>query len=375
MVDGYREMNIQRPVLNKGVTGPVAGRIYVVGGFGGRDRAIPYEWNNPEERPKGQPQPPSDDYLDSLEAFDVNWAERTPVRDEQMPGWQSMRPLNGRRSAACGVAHGGCLWLLGGFDGVVCSNMVHVYSPQSNKWEPRKPMLEKRSGAGACVGERHIYVCGGWDGTKPLKSVERYSTTLDKWELISEMHYERSRGLGCARFGGYVWTMGGMDKNGRALNTVERYDPRGNNSMGTWEIKMQMCDRRCSCAAAVLRDNMYVIGGFNGKDALSTVERYDSLNDRWCNVRELGMPGVPAKRAWLSACTFNGRIYVVGGHDNYEPQFESEEAKEKSNEISGRCLATVECFVPELNVWQQLAPMLVTRSSLCCAALDDGYSV
>ena len=50
----------------------------------------------------------------------------------------------------------------------------------------------------------------------------RYSTTLDKWELISEMHYERSRGLGCARFGGYVWTMGGMDKNGRALNTVER---------------------------------------------------------------------------------------------------------------------------------------------------------
>jgi len=36
---------------------------------------------------------------------------------------------------------------------------------------------------------------------------------------------------------------------------------------------MQMTDRRCSCAVAVLLDNLYVCGGFDGKDALSSVER------------------------------------------------------------------------------------------------------
>lgn len=117
------------------------------------------------------------------------------------------------------------------------------------------------------------------------------------------------------------------------------------------------------------------MGGFDGKDALSSVERYDSMNDRWCNVRDLGMPGVPAKRSWLAACTFDGRIYVVGGHDNFEPEYASEDEKENSNEIAGHCLASVECFVPEKNVWMQLAPMQVTRSSLCCVALDDGYAI
>lgn len=48
-VDGYREMNIQRPVLDKGPQGPTSGRIYVVGGFGGRPSDIPYEWNDPQE--------------------------------------------------------------------------------------------------------------------------------------------------------------------------------------------------------------------------------------------------------------------------------------------------------------------------------------
>lgn len=205
------------------------------------------------KRPKGVPPAEADDYLDSVEVFDVSWELRSNPDGRNTPpvaAWQNMRPLNGRRSAACAVAHGGFIWLMGGFDGTGCTNMVHAYSPQANKWETRKPMLHKRSGASACVGQRHIYVCGGWDGNEALRSVERYNTTLDKWEDINDMHHERSRGLGCAHFGGYVWAMGGMDGNGRALNTVERYDPRS-KELGQWEVKMQMCERRCSCAATV----------------------------------------------------------------------------------------------------------------------------
>ena len=52
--------------------------------------------------------------------------------------------------------------------------------------------------------------------------MERYNCTLEKWEEIVDMHDVRSRGLGCAHFGGFVWALGGVDENGRALNTVER---------------------------------------------------------------------------------------------------------------------------------------------------------
>ena len=37
--------------------GPTTGRIYVIGGFGGRDANHPYEWNDPDLRPSGQPAP------------------------------------------------------------------------------------------------------------------------------------------------------------------------------------------------------------------------------------------------------------------------------------------------------------------------------
>lgn len=53
--------------------GPITGRIYVIGGFGGRAADYPYEWNNADLRPTGTPPPKVDDYLDTVEAFDVRW--------------------------------------------------------------------------------------------------------------------------------------------------------------------------------------------------------------------------------------------------------------------------------------------------------------
>ena len=141
----------------------------------------------------------------------------------------------------------------------------------------------------------------------------------------------------------------------------------------------------------MLLDNLYVVGGFDGKDALSSVERYDAVTDRWCHIMPLGgiQAGVPyGKRSWLAACTFHGAIYVLGGHDNHQPEDEDED----STVIQGTSLATVEVttptprrglsthpslqrFVVEKNRWERLADMQVPRSSLCCAAIDDGFSV
>ena len=60
-------------------------------------------------------------------------------------------------------------------------------------------------------------------------------------------------------------------------------------------------------------DGIYAIGGFDGENYLSTVERYDETQNEWVFVSSMNYP----------RCTFSAvassdyqNIYVFGGFDN-----------------------------------------------------------
>ena len=59
-------------------------------------------------------------------------------------------------------------------------------------------------------------------------------------------------------------------------------------------------------------DGIYAIGGFDGEDYLSSVERYDELTDRWVQVASL-----KRKRCTMAAVGSidNQYIYVMGGFE------------------------------------------------------------
>lgn len=70
-----------------------------------------------------------------------------------------------------------------------------------------------------------------------------------------------------------------------------------------------MNESRNAHAITMCRGNVFVLGGFSGKQRLNSVERYEVKNDKWTQ-----MAVMKDKRHYLSACTINDEfIYAFGG--------------------------------------------------------------
>lgn len=67
---------------------------------------------------------------------------------------------------------------------------------------------------------------------------------------------------------------------------MERYDP----DKDFWEKVAPLTDRRINFGVAVLHGFIYVVGGHNGEQYLSSVERYDTHQDSWKTVASMGIP-------------------------------------------------------------------------------------
>ena len=93
-------------------------------------------------------------------------------------------------------------------------------------------------------------------------------------------------GLAAAVVDGKLYVMGGSDGQNR-LSSVERYDPETN----AWEAVAPMSMARCPSAAAVVDGKLYVMGGFNGRQNLpfSSVERYDPAKDEWVAMASMAL--------------------------------------------------------------------------------------
>lgn len=95
--------------------------------------------------------------------------------------------------------------------------------------------------------------------------------------------------------------------------------------------------------------HVYAIGGADvGTNALATVERFDSTSCAWRPAPSMNQP-----RTGCAAVTSNGVIYVLGGVSS-----------------SSGCLASVECFRPQISsVWESLPPMRCARSAASAVAV------
>jgi hypothetical protein len=51
-----------------------------------------------------------------------------------------------------------------------------------------------------------------------------------------------------------------------------------------------MKDPRRALAAVALPDGIYAIGGYNGKEYIGTVERYDFFSNEWIQVTSMNKP-------------------------------------------------------------------------------------
>ncbi|KAJ8959731.1 hypothetical protein NQ314_006155 [Rhamnusium bicolor] len=135
---------------------------------------------------------------------------------------------------------------------------------------------------------------------------------------------------------GYIYVVGGLNRHGDSLSTVEYYDPK----IDKWHMAPPMSMMRSRLGVAVLKSKLYAFGGYNGKDRLSSVEVYDAVKKEWSMVTPM-----LCKRSALGATALGDIIYVCGGYDGVTS------------------LNSVERYHPSTNSWCSLAPMNKSRSA------------
>jgi kelch-like protein 17 (actinfilin)/kelch-like protein 20 len=108
-----------------------------------------------------------------------------------------------------------------------------------------------------------------------------------------------------------------------------------------------MSTARYCFAAAAVDGKLYVMGGFDGQNRLSSVERYDPATNAWEAVAPMS-----TARSCSAAAVFDGKLYVMGGHDGKN------------------WLSSIEQYDPAKNEWVTMASMVLNTGthSLCAVS-------
>ncbi|XP_050300520.1 kelch-like protein 10 [Anthonomus grandis grandis] len=143
-------------------------------------------------------------------------------------------------------------------------------------------------------------------------------------------------------------------------------------------------------------DILFAIGGWSAGSPTSFIETYDNRADKWLVSKDTDV----LARAYHGICTYNGKIYIIGGFDGNE-YFNTVRCYDPATHIwhdcacmyHSRCYVSVvlcnnkvyamggyngrsrmnsaERFDPKANFWEVITPMQRQRSDASAAALHD----
>jgi hypothetical protein len=166
-------------------------------------------------------------------------------------------------------------------------------------------LYEEQEVAVVAGGGLEDVVAGGSGEVNPQATVETYDASRGGWVEVAPMAEARASNGGACAIGNNMYVVGGLDRDGNAIITVERYCVLSN----TWSSVAAMPYARSAHRVCAVGSCMYVIGGKNGEDErLRSVLKYDVDSDSWSEVEPM-----PEARYDHAACVVDDVIYVVGG--------------------------------------------------------------
>ena len=152
-----------------------------------------------------------------------------------------------------------------------------------------------------------------------------------------------------------IYVVGGFEQPGlgNVMNlaitpSLEAYDP----STDRWTTKAPMPVALHHVGIGVTGGRLYVIGGYRQSgltvwEPVATVYAYDPATDSWTQRAPLQFP-----RGALSVTEQDGKLYAIGGYDRTTNS------------------AAVEVYDPERNTWASRAPLPTPRDHLATATLS-----
>jgi len=197
------------------------------------------------------------------------------------------------------------LYIIGGSKN---GSVAECYEPSLNLWAPTKDPEIVVESSSVVILQGFLYVIGGRDKNKErTDTVQKYNPDTNLWETVAPLSSPRSRVCAVAD-GNYLYAVGGLDTIGHSLRTVERFDPTNN----TWDELPATLAGRASAGGAAIKQKVFIFGGLPGNSSTAnSCEMYDPTTSLWT-----GIQSVVAPRMYASAVSFKGQIFVFGGFQN-----------------------------------------------------------
>ncbi len=127
------------------------------------------------------------------------------------------------------------------------------------------------------------------------------------------------RALSAVAHRGYLYIVGGVDGQGRYVDTVEFSAIGADGSLGSWHRTSALSQGRFYLATVAQGDYLYALGGGSGdlgdnNRPVATVERAHVLPNGSLSPWE-PLAGMNTPRRGLKAVVYNGYIYALGGYN------------------------------------------------------------
>ncbi|CAF4599059.1 unnamed protein product [Rotaria sp. Silwood1] len=240
------------------------------------------------------------DCLETIEQFD-------PFENK----WKLLPcPMTKRRGRVSATIVDGKIYVCGGSDGQKELNTAECFDLKSmNKWSMIKELSTPVAHSAMCSDDNYVYLIGGMEGDKCKSDCYRYDPKDNSWSTLASMNTERSE-TGIVYFNDKIYVFGGSTLS-RCLSSCEILTLSTNE----WNFGPTMKENRRGCGAALYHNKIFIIGGSNGITSLTSIEIFDPLTNEWLIHingfhNELNIP-----RVGLGVTVCCDRIYVIGGFD------------------------------------------------------------
>lgn len=225
------------------------------------------------------------------------------------------------------------------------SYIVELYDPATEAWTITNSLNYGRSGHTATMlADGRVMVVGG----TYLSSVELFDPVSGMWMSTNSLNAARTSHSATLLPSGRVLVVGGYD-GANALASVELFDL----ATGTWTLETNALSPAAYSRTATLLPSgrLLIAGGFD-TNSLSSTEVYDSANGSWTNTGSLTF----ARHLHTANLLPNGKVLVAGGGGNNAPYY----------------LSNAELFDPTTGTWTNTGAMSAARLLHTATLLPNG---
>ncbi|XP_074977999.1 kelch-like protein 12 isoform X2 [Caretta caretta] len=217
-----------------------------------------------------------------------------------------------------------------------CRDLVDEAKKFHLRPELRSQMQGPRTRARLGANEVLLVIGGFGSQQSPIDVVEKYDPKTQEWSFLPSITRKR-RYVATVSLHDRIYVIGGYDGRSR-LSSVECLDYTSDED-GIWYSVAPMNVRRGLAGATTLGDMIYVSGGFDGSRRHTSMERYDPNIDQWSMLGDM-----QTAREGAGLVVANGVIYCLGGYDGLN------------------ILNSVERYDPHSGHWTNVTPMATKRS-------------